>query len=82
MMDLYTKECRNFNATKHKGHREKNTIPTEVTKCPNPHTVTSLLKRFSIRKIGLCINPHHRTERLGVSVKDHVTGYPSKRVAY
>jgi hypothetical protein len=39
------------------GPQGENTIPTEVNKCPNPHTVKPLPKRPLDLKTGLCINP-------------------------
>jgi hypothetical protein len=50
-MDLNAKECRNFLATKHKGHREKNTNLTKVNKFPNPHIVKPLPKRLKNRTV-------------------------------
>jgi hypothetical protein len=63
------------------GPQGENTIPTEVNKCPNPHTVKPLHKRLLDQKTELCINPYLSTELLGVTAKWHPQNYLSKRAA-
>ena len=48
---------------------------------PKPSHSKTLTQEILDQKNGLCINPYHRIELLGVSVKGHATGYSRKMAA-